>query len=112
MPTQIRQNNKLPKIPLIRRQEKWTLTAQGWVVTCLGIASLLFFIITHIQPFLAISSPIKADILVVEGWLPDYALKPVLTEFKKGSYKRIVTTGIPLPTGYYLKTVRLRFKQY
>lgn len=102
MPIQIHQNNKLPKILLIRRQEKWTLTAQGWVVTCLCIASLLLYIITHVQPFLAISSPIKAEVLVIEGWLPDYALKPVLSEFEKGSYKKIVTTGIPLPTGYYL----------
>lgn len=106
MPTQIYQKNKLPKIILFRRQEKWTLTFQGWVVTCLCIASLIVFIVTHIQPFLAISSPIKADVLVVEGWLPDYALKPVLTEFEKGSYKKIVTTGIALPTGYYLAEYR------
>jgi hypothetical protein len=65
-------------------------------------ATLIIFTITHIHPFLSVTSPIKADILVVEGWLPDYALKQALTEFENGSYNKIVTTGGPLPTGYYL----------
>jgi len=103
MPTKIYHNQrKRPKIRLIHRQEKWTLTVQGWGVTFLCIAALIIFTITHIQVFLAVTSPVKADVLVVEGWLPDYALKHALTEFENGSYNKIVTTGGPLPTGYYL----------
>lgn len=96
------QNKKTQKLRLIQRQEKWTLTAQGWGVTVLCIVVSIIFTITHIHSFLAVNSPIKADVLVVEGWLPDYALKDALTEFEKRSYKKVVTTGVPLPTGYYL----------
>lgn len=96
------QNKKIQSIRLVHRQEKWTFTAQGWGVVITFAATLIIFTITHIHPFLAVTSPIKADILVVEGWLPDYALKQALTEFENGSYNKIVTTGGPLPTGYYL----------
>ena len=96
------QNKKIPSIRLIHRQEKWTFTAQGWGVVITFAATLIIFTITHIHPFLSVNSPIKADILVVEGWLPDYAIKQALTEFENGSYNKIVTTGGPLPTGYYL----------
>ncbi|NEP26194.1 MAG: cytosine deaminase, partial [Moorea sp. SIO3I6] len=58
--------------------------------------------LTHIHPFLSITSPINADALVVEGWLPDYALKGAMEEFDRGNYQKIITTGLPLRKGYYL----------
>lgn len=101
MPSKL-QNKKISSIRLIHRQEKWTFTAQGWGVVITFAATVIIFTITHIHPFLAVNSPIKADVLVVEGWLPDYALKQALTEFENGSYNKIATTGGPLPRGYYL----------
>ncbi|HBB30514.1 MAG TPA: cytosine deaminase [Cyanobacteria bacterium UBA9273] len=58
--------------------------------------------LANIYPFLAVNSPIAADVLVVEGWLPDYAIKGAISEFNRGSYRKLITTGIPLPKGYYL----------
>ncbi len=97
-----RQKRKKPKFHLIQRQEIWMLTIQGWIVTILVSAILLIFGITNVQPFLAVTSPINADILVVEGWIPDYALKEAVNEFESGAYRLIITTGIPLETGSYL----------
>ena len=102
MPTKIRRKQKIPKIRLIHRQQKWALTAQGWGVAIACLASLLIFTLSHIHPFLAVTSPIKADVLVVEGWLPDYAIKNALLEFESGSYRQIITTGGPLERGSYL----------
>jgi len=48
----------------------------GWGVAIACLASLTIFTLTHIHPFLAVTS-IKADV-VVEGWLPDYAIKNAL----------------------------------
>lgn len=87
---------------LIHRREMWVPTIQGWIVTLLFIATLMLFLLTHIHSFLAPNSPIKADILVVEGWVPDYALKNAIEEFNRGSYKKLITTGIPVEEGYYL----------
>lgn len=87
---------------LIHRREMWVPTIQGWIVILLFFATLMLFLLTHIHSFLAPNYPIKADILVVEGWVPDYALKKAIEEFKSDSYQKIITTGIPLEEGSYL----------
>jgi hypothetical protein len=90
------------RIRLIRRREIWAITREGWVIASAGLIILMLLIITNIHPFLAVNAPIQADILVVEGWLPDYAIKSAIAEFKKGEYRQLITTGLPLSKGYYL----------
>ncbi|ARV59123.1 cytosine deaminase [Nostocales cyanobacterium HT-58-2] len=102
MPQKNHKNSKMPKIRLIKRQEMWTLTVQGWVSAIFSGALFMMFTVTHIHPFLAITSPIKADALVVEGWLTDEALQQAVAEFSTGSYRQIFTTGGPVERGYYL----------
>ncbi|MHC5729459.1 MAG: YdcF family protein [Nostoc sp.] len=103
MQTKNRRRQNFPKIKLIKRQEMWTLTAQGWAIAIALIAYLIFFAITHVHSFLAVTYPIKsAKVLVVEGWLPDYAIEEALTEFKNGSYRQIISTGGILGKGSYL----------
>ncbi|MEH1864436.1 MAG: ElyC/SanA/YdcF family protein [Nostoc sp.] len=98
-----RRRKNFLKIKLIKRQEMWTLTAQGWAIAIALIAYLIFFAITHVHSFLAVTSPIKsAEVLVVEGWLPDYAIQQALTEFKNGSYNLVITTGGSIERGNYL----------
>ncbi|HLO50708.1 MAG TPA: YdcF family protein [Kamptonema sp.] len=63
----------------------------------------MILIIENIYPFLAVNAPVvKADVLVVEGWLPDYAVESAIAEFKKFEYRQLITTGLPLSKGYYL----------
>lgn len=88
------------KISLIRR-EMWAITKKLWVVA-LMVLIIAMLLITNIHPFLAVNAPIKTDILVVEGWLPDYAIESAIAEFKKGKYRQLITTGVPLSKGYYL----------
>ncbi len=87
---------------LIEREEVWVLTVQGWLVILGCVITLILFLMTQIHSFLAPNSPIKADILVVEGWLVDYALKNAIEEFERGEYQKLITTGAPLAKGYYL----------
>ncbi|MBD2606103.1 YdcF family protein [Scytonema hofmannii FACHB-248] len=102
MSTTKRRNQKRPKIRLLKRQEIWTLTAPGWVIAIALMISVMFFSITYLYPFLAVTSPIKTDVLVLEGWVTDYAVKQAFTEFKNGSYRQIFTTGGPVERGFYL----------
>lgn len=90
------------RIRLIRRREIWAVTKEGWVIALMGLIIAMLLILTNIHPFLAVNAPIKADILVVEGWLPDYAIESAIAEFKKGKYRQLITTGIPLSKGFYL----------
>lgn len=90
------------RIRLLRRREMWAITREGWVIAIAGLIIVMTLAIANIHPFLAVTSPLKADILVVEGWLPDYAIESAIAEFKKGGYSKLVTTGLPLSKGYFL----------
>lgn len=71
------------------------------ILSLVGLA-ILVFAIFNLHPFLAKNAPIVADILVVEGWLPDYAIEAAMHEFSRGSYRQLVTIGGPIPRGSYL----------
>ncbi|HEY9611514.1 YdcF family protein [Allocoleopsis sp.] len=89
-------------MPLIQRKEVWLPTIQGWLFIFVLVLALMLFIANHAHRFLAPNFPIKADVLVVEGWMEDYALKSAMQEFKRGGYQKLITTGTPLEQGYYL----------
>ncbi|MCG6136110.1 MAG: YdcF family protein [Nostoc sp. LLA-1] len=81
----------------------WTTTAQGWLIFLVIIAVAIFYIITHLYSFLAVTAPIKsADALVIEGWISDKAIAQAYTELKNGSYKYIITIGSSVEQGSYL----------
>jgi hypothetical protein len=84
------------------RKNKWVLAFQACLITLACIAIFMVLLLTHIHSFLAPSSPIQADVLVVEGWMEDYALKQAITEFNRGGYQKLITTGLPLEQGFYL----------
>jgi hypothetical protein len=46
-----------------------------------------------IHPFLAPNRPVKSDILVVEGWVPDYALKRGLDLSVEGNCRWLLLAG-------------------
>lgn len=87
---------------LFHRKERLSPTLWGWLLIFLVIISGVTCSVLTIHPFLAINKPVKADILLVEGWMPDYALRKAMQEFNSGAYKLLITTGIPLTTGHYL----------
>lgn len=53
--------------------------------------------VRNISKFLSKNLYIKADALIVEGWLPDYAMREVSEEIDRSNYKLIITTGIKSP---------------
>lgn len=51
-------------------------------------------VVINLNEFLSVTSPIKADVLVVEGWIYDKeTLKDAVIEFNNGNYKILVTVG-------------------
>jgi uncharacterized SAM-binding protein YcdF (DUF218 family) len=49
-----------------------------------------------VYPFLAQTQRVNADVLVVEGWVHDYAIRAAVEEFRHGSYQAVITTGGPV----------------
>jgi hypothetical protein len=85
-----------------RRRRGRVIAAALFVAFLLGLTGFL-----GIHPFLAATRRVPdARVLVVEGWVPDYALKAALSEFEQRDYERIFTTGGPLDRGSYLKEYR------
>ncbi|MGB5278028.1 MAG: ElyC/SanA/YdcF family protein [Gammaproteobacteria bacterium] len=87
---------------LRKRKEIWTLTWQGWLLVLAIMGASLLYLSRQIYPFLATSSPTHGEILVVEGWMPDYAVSQAIPLFNEHDYQLIVTTGIPLQKGSHL----------
>src|SRR6266550_2972823 len=54
--------------------------AASW---CSGLASRPFFVVFVLEsyPFLAITSPVPSDNLVVEGWIHEYAMLEAAAEY-------------------------------
>jgi hypothetical protein len=75
-----------------------------------GISCFLFFFILfpavfyfrYAYDYLSLTKYNKSDILVVEGWLPEYALDKVKQEFLQNNYKLILTTGFPYYQGFQM----------
>ena len=77
-------------------------TIWGWIAISLTIFILVNLYLRKIHSFLAVNRPIKADVLIVEGWLRDYALQRVAEDYKRYGYKRVLVTGGRLDRGEYL----------
>jgi hypothetical protein len=60
-----------------------------------GYYGLLFGLvfILGIHPFLSLNHPVKADVLIVEGWIPEDSIKFAVQEFHKNHYDFILTNG-------------------
>jgi len=94
----------LHDLKLIQRKECWTLTIRAKLILLGVFIPLLFFLFVNIHPFLSLQKPIQTDgnVLVAEGWLPEYALRKALQEFSTGSYRWLVTTGGPISSNSFI----------
>lgn len=56
-----------------------------------------------VYPFLAVTHRVDTNVLVVEGWIHDYAIRAAVEEFRNDRYQRVFTTGGPVEgTGGYI----------
>lgn len=80
-------------IKLLKKRELWVPTLWGWllIVSAVSLTALLYAGFIH--SFLAVSKPVRGQILVVEGWIPPFALERAALEFKGNGYGLLVLTG-------------------
>ena len=83
------------------RQIPWP-TWKGLLLLVVLIAGICYFGSEPLYTFLSPTKPIGEGLLVVEGWIPDYAVREALNRFRSGRYTMIVTTGVPIETGHFL----------
>ena len=89
---------------LVRKRNLWVPTWQGNLAIVALLAAFAFFVVSEIHSFLARTERVDSEILVVEGWIPDYALNTAVREFNENGYRYLCTTGGPLDHGSHLKS--------
>src|SRR6266566_6224775 len=87
---------------LLDRKERWSLSWRGRLVLASALLLVGALVLKGVYPFLAITHRVNANILVVEGWIHEYAIRSAVDEFRSGSYEWVFTTGGPVQgTGGY-----------
>lgn len=88
---------------LLDRRERWSLSSRGWSIIALAFLLSGTLCLRGLYPFLAVTHRVDTDVLVVEGWIHQYAIHAAAEEFRNNPYRRIFTTGGPVVgTGRYI----------
>ena len=89
------------------RRERWSFSWRGRVIVASALLLVGALVLKGVHPFLAITHRVDSDVLVVEGWIHDYALRAAVAEFRNGRYQRVFTTGGPVEgSGGYINDYR------
>jgi hypothetical protein len=72
------------------------LLSRGWIV--IGAAALVacYLLFINAYRFLAITRGGNSDMLVIKGWVHDYAITAGAEEFQTGAYHHLFATGGPV----------------
>jgi uncharacterized SAM-binding protein YcdF (DUF218 family) len=81
---------------LVTRRERWSLSWRGRLILASALLLVGALCIKGVYPFLAITHSVNANILVVEGWIHEYAIRAAVKEFQTNHYQRVFTTGGPV----------------
>jgi len=96
------------KVSLTKVEPARKPTWLGWLLIASILTTLFFSFISNTYGFLAPQAPPHKGVMVVEGWMHDFALDEAITMYKLGDYDKIVCTGVPIETGNYL----VQFKSF
>ena len=89
---------------------KWTKEYEGrkltWparlLISVILIGTMLLLSV-NLYTFLAPEKGPHNGLMVVEGWIHDFALDEAVTIYRNGDYSGIVCTGVPIETGSYIQ---------
>jgi hypothetical protein len=73
--------------------KRYLLSRRAWITLVVAAGALIIFI-EFIYPFLSVTRRVDANILVVEGWIPDYMLPSAAKEFQQGRYSVLLVSGL------------------
>ena len=96
------------KIAFIKEYTGRRLTWLSRVLIAILLVAALYASFRNVYGFLAINQPPHEGVLVVEGWIHDFALDEAAALYRTGNYSHIICTGTPIETGSYIQS----FKSY
>jgi hypothetical protein len=75
---------------LLVRKQCWKLSFSGKLLALAMTCVLVFGVVRFIHPFLAVTDPVPADVLIIEGWIPADTMRQAAAEFRQGGYHRLI----------------------
>lgn len=84
------------RIVFIKKKKCWQPTFAGWLILLFALAILFRLWMGTVAEYLSKDEPVKAKVLVVEGWIGDEALSKAVQYYKKNHYQHLVVTGLPI----------------
>jgi uncharacterized SAM-binding protein YcdF (DUF218 family) len=88
---------------ILVKKERWGLSWRGWLIVFAGVLLTFSLFLFRIYPFLAVTHRVDTNVLVVEGWIHEYANRAAVKEFRSNHYQQVFTTGGPVEgTGGYI----------
>jgi hypothetical protein len=101
-------NNKRMKYRWTREYKGRKLTWPARLLITVILAGAILLLGVNLYGFLAPDKEPHHGLMVVEGWIHDFALDEAFTIYRNGDYSRIVCTGVPIETGSYIQ----QYKSY
>lgn len=87
---------------LFSKRERWGLTGRGTSILLLGFGAASVLYLFCIYDFLAVSEPITAPVLAMEGWIHPSGARATIAVFEASPHRFVVTTGGPKPSDHGL----------
>ncbi len=88
---------------LARRRQLILPTWKGWILFLLIALGVFFLVLRGLYPFLAHDDRLgQADIVIVEGWIPDLVLRLAKEELDANRCDFICAAGVDLDKGHVL----------
>ncbi|ACB51026.1 hypothetical protein cce_1676 [Crocosphaera subtropica ATCC 51142] len=87
---------------LLEYKPQWTLTLRGWLLLFLVLILVVIGFVLFINPFLRVYRPVEAEVMVIEGWVPDITIEGAIAQFQDKNYRLMITTGNEIGRGKYL----------
>ena len=81
---------------ILIRRERWGLSLCGRLILWAAIILAFFLFWLRFYAFLAVTHRVNANVLVVEGWVHEYAIRTAVREFRSNSYQQVFATGGPV----------------
>ena len=91
--------NPKPLLGLLQRRELVVPTWKGWLALLLTISIIGITVARNAYDFLAVHDPQPGEILVIEGWSPEFTIAAGLAEYQGTKYQELIVTGGPIEIG-------------
>ena len=96
------------KFALVKEYTGRKLTWLARLLIAVILIGTLVGLTLNLYSFLAPEAPPHKGLMVVEGWIHDFALDEAVIMYRSGDYSKIVCTGVPIETGSYIQ----QYKSY